>query len=83
MGSLVIFHALPNGLDHPRVGITVTKKSGKAVTRNRWKRLVKEVFRRNRYLFPPVDMVVTVKRGVKLPTYQELEKDMLRMVKRI
>jgi len=53
------------------------------VVRNRWKRLVKEVFRQNKYMFPPVDIVVTVKRGVKLPTYQELEKDILRMVKKI
>lgn len=34
-----------NGLAHARLGITVTKKFGKANVRNRFKRLVRECFR--------------------------------------
>ena len=36
--------------DRSRLGITVTKKVGKAVKRNRIKRLVREYFRQNRHL---------------------------------
>ena len=83
VGRYVLVHVLPNQLGHPRLGVTVTKKSGKAVVRNRWKRLIREVFRRNKGAFPPVDMVVTVKRGVELPSYWELEKDMLNLARRL
>jgi len=78
-----LIHALPNTLGHPRLGITVTKKSGKAVVRNRWKRLIREVFRKNKGAFPAVDMVFTVKRGARVPTYHELERDMLALARRL
>ena len=83
VGRYILIHALPNALGHPRLGITVTKRSGKAVVRNRWKRLIREVFRRNKELFPAMDMVVTVKKGVQLPPYRELEKDMLGLARRL
>ncbi len=83
VGCYVLIHALPNQMGHPRLGITVTKKSGKAVVRNRWKRLIREIFRRNREAFPPVDMVVTVRRGVEPPSYWDLERDMLSLARRL
>jgi ribonuclease P protein component len=47
-----------------RLGITVTKKIGNAVVRNRVKRVLREVFRRNRALFPPgTDIVFIAKHG--------------------
>ena len=45
-----------------RLGVTVTRKVGNAVQRNRIKRVVREVFRRNRDLFPPADVVFVAKR---------------------
>ena len=41
-----------NGLEHNRVGVTVTKKVGPAVTRNLIKRLVRELFRLNNHHWP-------------------------------
>ncbi|WP_424681640.1 ribonuclease P protein component [Frateuria sp. YIM B11624] len=49
----------PNGLDHARLGLAISKRvSKRAVERNRIKRLVRESFRRVRPGLPPVDLVV-------------------------
>jgi len=52
----------PNALPWNRLGISVHRKTGNAVRRNRVKRLVREVFRRHRELFPAsADVVVTIR----------------------
>lgn len=42
----LVMYARPNELDFNRLGLSVGKKAGKAVTRNRIKRLLKEAMRR-------------------------------------
>lgn len=64
---------LPNTSSHTRLGITVTKKVGNAVQRNRIKRVAREVFRRNRSLFPAGhDVVLIAKRGATDLDYDSL-----------
>lgn len=45
VGRLIIVDVRPNKLSQSRLGITVTKRYGKAHERNRFKRIVREAFR--------------------------------------
>ena len=66
-----------------RLGITVTKKAGNAVKRNRIKRLIREFFRLNKALFPPGhDAVVMAKRNMPPLTYQEACRELTELVTR-
>lgn len=63
-----------------RLGITVTKKVAGAVGRNRVKRVVREIFRRNRHLFPEgCDVVVIAKSGAQALGYGEAEAELARV----
>ncbi|MBW1755303.1 MAG: ribonuclease P protein component [Deltaproteobacteria bacterium] len=74
----------PNALQNTRLGITVTKKVGSAVERNRIKRVVREVFRRNRELFPAShDLVFIAKRGSTRIDYGSLLSELNRAAKKL
>jgi ribonuclease P protein component len=74
----------PNALQNTRLGITVTKKVGNAVQRNRIKRVVREVFRQNRSMFPNShDLVFIAKRGSTDIDYGTLLNELRRAAKRL
>ncbi len=61
-GYLVLY-ARRNRTDTNRVGVTVSKKLGKAVVRNRVRRRLREVYRLNEELFAPGWDIVVVARS--------------------
>ena len=57
----ILLYARENGLNYPRLGISIGKSCGNAVVRNRLKRLLREAFRQNRQLITPgFDFVVSM-----------------------
>jgi ribonuclease P protein component len=77
---------IENGLDHPRIAIVVKKKIGKAVFRNRLRRLVREVYRLNKEKFPNVDVVFVFRdraKDLKKPSYWDMERIVLDLVEKM
>ena len=71
-----------NNLERPRIGITVSKKVGNAVIRNRVKRLVREYFRTHKEDFPASsDTVVIAFPGAAGLSYREVESELAATLK--
>lgn len=72
-GPLTLY-ARPNGLGHPRLGLTVPRRVGKAHDRVRIKRLLREAYRHLRHDFPVLDLVIVVRphREMKAEAYREI-----------
>ena len=83
---VVLFFAA-NALPHSRIGITATKKLGKANIRNRLKRWTREVYRRQREPLAidqrSLDVVVNVKPNAADATYQDYARDLGRALARV
>ncbi|MFN3406719.1 MAG: ribonuclease P protein component [Caldimicrobium sp.] len=76
---LVIY--CPNKLSYRRLGIVVSKKIGKATLRNKVKRMLRELFRKNKEIFPEgIDIIMIASPNLQFITYEkllELVKDYL------
>jgi len=70
---LIVMKVLSNGLDLSRYGFAVTKKVGKAVQRNRLKRLLRQIVG-SKLLKPGWDIVFIVRRRAVDTDYHQLEK---------
>ena len=67
-----------------RLGITVSRKLGNAVTRNRVRRRLREIYRHHEEEFlPGRDMVVVARFRAVHVSYQALEREFLRLAKRL
>ena len=73
-GRYYTLFSKPNGLPVGRLGIAATKRLGGAVVRNRAKRLIREVFRRND-IAPGFDIVVVPRRELLAASLSTLEAE--------
>ena len=80
---VLVIRGCRNGLSHSRLGLSVSRKVGGAVVRNRWKRLVREAFRRSRSELPTgVDLVVRPRRGAQ-PDYAAITESLPKLARKL
>ena len=73
-GATFTLFRFPNQTTSGRLGIAATRKLGGAVARNRAKRLIREVFRRNK-LAPGFDIVIVPRRELLGTSLVALERE--------
>ena len=82
--ATLVTYFLHNKLDQHRLGVTVSRKIGKAATRNRIKRRIRELFRTSKSLGTPCfDIVVNVRKAAARVPYTTLQDDYLKALGRI
>jgi ribonuclease P protein component len=81
--------AMPNALGHDRLGIVASRRMGDAVTRNRAKRRIREIFRqRDRSARAAdgrraLDLVVIARRESASAPFTEVEKELVTAIGRL
>lgn len=71
-------------LKAPRLGVTVSRRVGNAVVRNRLKRMVREYFRYHRELLPEtIDLNVIARKGASSQSHRPLRDSLETLFKKI
>lgn len=79
----MVIYVLRNNLGIRRFGFTVSKKIGKAVKRNRIRRVFKEVCRLNLKNFPEgFDYIIIARHDIVNLSFRQIEERLLRLLKK-
>lgn len=76
-----VVYRLPKDQQHFRVGLSVSKKLGNAVTRNAIKRKIRHVLTECRPQLATDDFVIIARKGVEELTYREIKQNLLHVLK--
>lgn len=78
----IVLYGAASEFGHARLGLTVSRRVGNAVVRNRWKRLLREAFRAVQPDLAPLDLVCVV-RGQSPPTLGQIRNSLIALSARL
>ncbi len=67
----------------PKIAISVSKKLGNAVTRNKEKRVIREIVRNNLELVNNLELLIVQKKNALVLSYEQKEKELKRLFEKI
>lgn len=84
VGKNMVLYVFPNKFEINRLGITVSRKFGKSVKRNRIRRLIRENYRLyEEYIKTGFDCVIVARQNDYMPEYDEIKKEMKFLLKKL
>ena len=78
-----VIYFIDNDKENSRFGISVSKKIGNAVTRNYYKRIIRNICHNNKFLYSKgKDYIIIMRKGLTLLTFNEANNSFVDLIKK-
>ena len=79
-----VIYYIDNDKEESRFGISVSKKIGNAVTRNYYKRIIRNICHKNKNLYSKgKDYIIIMRKGLTLVSFEEANNSFIDLIKKI
>ena len=80
--NIFVIYYLNHDVTFPKFGLAVGKKIGNAVTRNKYKRILRNIIDENKFLFKnEYDYIIILKRNCLELSYEQLKDNFSKLIK--
>ncbi len=81
--EVLLVFGFPNGLEITRLGLSVSRKVGGAVERQRWKRRIREAFRCQRHELPVGLDLIVLPKAHDHPPFKTLASSLAKLTRQV